>query len=56
MEDGRLQYTISANYMRTIFIQYLLNTILLSVISILIVTEYQLLLGAGKEERGRAAP
>lgn len=56
LEDGRLQYTISANYMRTIFIQYLLNTILLSVISILIVTEYQLLLGAGKEGRGRAAP
>lgn len=55
-EDGHLRYTISSKYMRTIFIQYLLNTILLSVISILIVTEYQLLLGARKEGRDRAAP
>lgn len=49
LEKGHLQYTISSNYMRTIFIQYLLNTILLSVISILIVTEYQLLLSQRQE-------
>lgn len=50
LEQGHLKYTLSETYMRTIFIQYMLNTILLSVISILIVTEYQLLLGAKKEE------
>lgn len=42
---GELQYEVSSEYIRSVFIQYVLNTVLLSVISILIVVEYQLYLG-----------
>ena len=51
MEDGQLVYRISQKNMQITFIQYVLNTVLLSIISVLIVVEYQLFLGMRKQEQ-----